>query len=153
VEDVMTNLERRRPRRGAALHGIAVAVFAMLALSGAGAAAQGLYGLAVPFVVAGTAGGVGAAVIAVTLWREQRREAGAAATERSEAPQRTVRLAMGAAAVVVLMAGVVLAPGGVDRGFVITVAALLAAALALFALLAGDRPRTVERLSTARDPH
>ena len=57
----MTDPERRQLRRSAVLHGIAVAVFAMLALSGASAAAPGLYGLAVPFIVAGTAGAVGAA--------------------------------------------------------------------------------------------
>jgi len=74
----MANPEQRRLRRSVALHGFAVAVFAMLALSGAGAAAERLYGLAVPFVVAGIAGGVGAAVIAVTVWRAQRGEAGAA---------------------------------------------------------------------------
>jgi hypothetical protein len=119
----------------------------MLALSGATTAAPGLYGLAVPFMVAGTAGGVGAAVIAVTVWRVQRAEAGAGVRtgiRRSEATQRTVRFAMAAAAVAVLITGVVLAPQGMDRGFVISVAALLAAALALFALLAGDRPRPSE---------
>jgi peptidoglycan/LPS O-acetylase OafA/YrhL len=135
----MTDREQRRLRRSVALHGFAVAVFAMLAVSGAGLAAPGLYGLAVPFIVAGLAGGVGAAVIAVAVWRQQRGEAGAA--EPGGAPQRTVRLAMAAAAVVVLIAGVLLAPRGMDRGFVISVAALLAAALALFALLAGDKPR------------
>jgi hypothetical protein len=49
---------------------------------------------------------------------------------------------MAAAAVVVVAAGVMLAPHGMDRGFVISVASGLAVALALFALLAGDRPRT-----------
>lgn len=156
VENAMTNPEQWRLRRSVALHGMAVAVFAMLALSGAGAAAQGLYGLAVPFIVAGTAGAVGAAVIAVTVWRGEAGVAvgpvpgGAAATERREAPQRTIRLAMAAAAVVVLIAGVMLAPKGMDRGFVISVAALLATALALFALLAGDRPRTAEQPGSPR---
>jgi hypothetical protein len=166
----MTNLEQRRLRRSAALHGIAVAVFAMLALSGASFAAPRLYGLAVPLIVAGIAGAVGAAVIAVTVWRMQRGEAGAdvrdgavarldtapggsAATKQSEATQRTTRLAMAVASVVVLTAGVLLAPQGMDRGFVISVAAGLAVALALFALLAGDRPRTAEQPSSVRDPH
>jgi hypothetical protein len=149
----MTNLEQRRLRRSAALHGLAVAVFTLLALSGAATAGPGLYGLAVPFIVAGIAGGVGAAVIAMTVWRSQRGEAGADATKRHEAIQRTVRLAMAAAAVVVVIAGVLLAPRGMDRGFVISVAAGLAVALAMFALLAGDRPRTAEQLSGARDPH
>jgi hypothetical protein len=155
----MTNSEQRRLRRSAAQHGIAVVVFAMLALSGIGAAAPGLYGLAVPFIVTGVAGAGGAAVIAVAVWRLQRQEAGAevldgagvhpgsvpggaAATGRNEATQRTVRLAMAAAAVVALIAGVMPAPRGMDRGFVISVAAGLAVALALFALFAGDRPRT-----------
>jgi hypothetical protein len=170
AENAMTDPEQRRLRRSAALHGFAVAVFALLALSGAGFAGPGLYGLAVPFIVAGIAGAGGAAVIAVTVWRWQRGATGAgvrggagvcmdsvpggaAATEPSQAPQRTVRLAMAAAAVVVLIVGVMLAPQGMDRGFVISVAALLAAALALFALLAGDRPRTAEQPSSARHPH
>lgn len=158
AEHTMTNSEQWRLRRSVALHGIAVVVFAMLAWSGAGFAAPGLYGMAVPFIVAGVAGGVGAAVIAVTVWRLQLEEAGAdvrdgAATKRGEATQRTARLAMAAAAVVVLIAGVMLAPQGMDRGFVISVAAGLAAALASFALLAGDRPRTAELPSGARDPH
>ena len=119
--------------RSVALHGAAVVVFGLLALSGAGAAAVGLWGLAVPFIVTGLAGATGAAVITMNVWRGQ-----------SEAPQRTARRAMAATAVVVLIAGLVLAPGGVDRGFVIAVAALLATALALFALLSGDRPRAAE---------
>src|SRR5690349_20476751 len=159
AEHTMTNSEQWRLRRSVALHGIAVVVFAMLAWSGVGFAAPGLYGMAVPFIVAGVAGGVGAAVIAVTVWRLQLEEAvadvrdGAAATKRGEATQRTAGLAMAAAAVVVLIAGVMLAPQGMDRGFVISVATGLAAALASFALLAGDRPRTAERPSGARDPH
>lgn len=147
----MTSSEQWRLRRSAAMHVVAVAVFAMLALSGAGAAAQSLYGLAVPFLVTGIAGGVGAAVIAVTVWRGQRGEAdvddgagvpGHPVPGDAAGPQRTTRLAMAAAAGPVLIAGVLLAPQGVDRGFVISVAALLAATLALFALLAGDRPRS-----------
>ena len=166
----MPSREQRRLRRSAGLHGIAVAVFALLAVSGVGFAGPGLYGLAVPFIVAGIAGAVGAAVIAVSVWRLQLGQVGAdvrdgaggrpdsgrggvAATARSEAPQRMVRLAMAAAAVVVVIAGVILAPRGMDRSFVISVAAGLGVALALFALLAGDRPRTAVRPSSAHDPH
>lgn len=166
----MTSPEQRRLRRSAALHGVAVVVFAMLACSGAGAVVPGLYGMAVPFIIAGIAGAVGAAVIAATVWRLQFQEAGAdvsdgagirmdvvpdgaAAIKRSGATQRTARLAMAAAAGVVLIAGVMLAPQGMDRGFVISVAAVLAVALVLFALFAGDRPRTAARPSRARDPH
>ena len=151
----MTNAEQRRLRRSVALHVFAVAVFAMLALSGAGAATQRAFGLAVPFIVAGLAGAVGAALIAAAVWRSRRGEPvpGDTATHRNGAPQRTVRLAMAAAAVVVLAAGVLLAPGGMDRGFVISVAAFLAVTLALFALLAGDRPRIAEPPGSALDPH
>jgi hypothetical protein len=146
----MTNSEQRRLRRSAAQHGIAVVVFAMLALSGVGAAGPGLYGLAVPFIVTGVAGAAGAAVIAVAVWRLQREEAGVLAgpgirpggDAGNGAAQWTVRLAMVAAAVVALIAGVMLAPRGMDRGFVISVAAGLAVVLALFSLFAGDRPRT-----------
>ena len=148
----MTNSERRRLRRSVAQHGIAVVVFAMLALSGIGTAGPGLYGLAVPFIVTGVAGAAGATVIAVAVWRLQRGETNVSAgggvrpsggTANGTA-QRTVRLAMAAAAVVALIAGVLLAPRGMDRGFVISVAAGLAVALALFSLFAGDRPRTAE---------
>jgi hypothetical protein len=146
----MTNPEQRRLRRSVAEHGIAVVVFAMLALSGVGVAVPGLYGLAVPFIVTGVAGAAGAAVIAVAVWRLQREEAGVLAgpgirpggDAGNGAAQWTVRLAMVAAAVVALIAGVMLAPRGMDRGFVISVAAGLAVVLALFSLFAGDRPRT-----------
>ncbi len=106
------------------LHGLMVVAFGMLALSGAGAAAQGLYGLALPFIVTGLAGGAGAALLMTTV-----------------VPQRTIRLGMAAGAVVALVAGIALAPEGLDRGFVIGVAALLAVVLAFFALTAGGRPR------------
>jgi hypothetical protein len=142
----MTNSEQRRVRRSVAQHGIAVVVFAMLALSGVGVAGPGRYGMAVPFIVTGVAGATGAAVIAVAVWRLQREEAGVrpGGGTTNEAAQRTVRLAMAAAAVVALIAGWMLAPQGMDRGFVISVAAGLAVALALFSLFAGDRPRNAD---------
>lgn len=152
----MTNSEMWRLRRSAMLHGLAFLIFAMLAVSGATTAAPGLYGMAVPFMVTGTAGALGAALITVSVWRGQRGETaapdGAAATGPSKAPQRAVRLAMGGAAVVALIAGVLLAPRGMDRGFVIGVAALLAVSLASFALLAGDRPRTAAQPTGADHP-
>ncbi|MGW4946967.1 hypothetical protein ACWEOZ_35890 [Actinoplanes sp. NPDC004185] len=141
----MTNSEQRRLRRSAAQHGIAVVVFAMLALSGVGAAGPGRYGMAVPFLVIGVAGSAGAAALAVAVWRLQRVPAGAGIRPATNAAaQRTVRLAMAAAALVALIAGVLLAPQGMDRDFVISVAAGLAVALALFSLFAGDRSRTTE---------
>jgi hypothetical protein len=139
----MTSAELWRLRRSAALHGLAVVTFTLLALSGTSAAALGLYGLAVPLIVTGAAGAAGAAVITVAVWRWQGVEPGTAVPAGVTA-QRTPRLVRAAAAVVVVISGVLLAPQGVDRGFVIWVAALLAAALALFALLAGERPRTAE---------
>jgi hypothetical protein len=145
----MTDPGRWRLRRSVAMHGVAVVVWSMLALSGAGAAAQGLYGLAVPFIVAGVAGGVGAALIAVAVSGSD----GDAVIKRSLATQRIARRAMAAAAVIVLLTGVVLAPRGMDRGFVIVVAALLAVALALFALFAGDRPRATGQPRRPRDRH
>jgi hypothetical protein len=140
----MTNSEMWRLRRSAALHAFAVVVFAMLALMGGTAAAAGLLDLAVPAVVTGLAGAVGAALITRAVWRqqdEQYTESDLVDDVAAGAPQRTARLAMAGAAVVALIAGVLLAPTGVERDFVIWVAALLAGALALFALLAGDRPR------------
>ena len=149
----MTSAEQWRLRYSAALHGFAVMVFAMLALTGTVIATQGRYGLALPMMVTGLTGAAGAAAITAQVWRAQASigvrpgtgvPGAVPGSERREPPQCTIRLAMATAAVVALIAGVLLAPGGIDRGFVISVAALLAAALALFALLAGDRPRPSE---------
>ncbi|MEV4490165.1 hypothetical protein AB0K04_08620 [Micromonospora coxensis] len=45
------------------------------------------------------------------------------------------------AAVIALVTGTALAPDGMDRGFVISVDAVLAGALASYALLAGEQHR------------
>ncbi|MEV4641853.1 hypothetical protein AB0J80_31360 [Actinoplanes sp. NPDC049548] len=125
------------PRRGVALHGLAAAVFTLLALSGVGELTGQARGLAVPSVITGAAGALGALALTWLLLRQQ---AGVRA-------QRAVRLSMAVAAVAAMGAGVVFAPDGLDRGFVISVSAVLAGALALFALLCGS-PQPADRLSS-----
>ena len=118
------------------MHGLAVAVFALLGLSGAGVLATDALGLALPTVITGAGGSLGALVL---TWLILRRRAGVAVPQAVRVQQAT-RLSMALAALVAAAAGVAFAPDGVDRGFVITVSAVLAGALALFALLAGESP-------------
>ncbi len=117
-------------RRGVALYILAVLIFGLLAASGVDLLRKDAPGLAVPFLIAGVAGAAGAVVVAGAIyWRPTIRV------------QRTARAAMALTAVAVAGTGVALAPGGMDRGFVIGVAALLAVLLAVFALLAGPARR------------
>lgn len=117
-------------RRGVALYALAVLIFGLLAASGANLLRDDAPGLAVPFLIAGVAGAVGAVVVARAIyWRPVARV------------QRRARAAMAFAAVAVAASGVAFAPGGIDRGFVIGVAGLLAVLLAMFALLAGPTRR------------
>jgi len=119
------------------MHGLFAAVFTLMALSSVGELTGQARGLAVPSVIIGTAGALGALALAWLILRQ--RAAGKA--------QRAVRLAMAAAAVTAAGAGVAFAPSGLDRGFVITVSAILAVVLALFALVAGS-PQPADRLSS-----
>lgn len=112
--------------RGLFRYAAAVLVFGLLAAAGAQALPQDGPALAVPFLITGVAGAGGAAVIAVALHKGLHPRV-----------QRITRLAMAVAAVAVAVTGVVFAPGGMDRGFVIGTAALLAVLLAAFAALAG----------------
>jgi peptidoglycan/LPS O-acetylase OafA/YrhL len=117
-------------RRDAGRYALAVLIFGLLAASAVGLFRQDALGLAVPTVITGVVGAAGAAVV------------GVAAHRRPDARvQRTARVVMTIAAGAVAVTGVVLAPKGMDRGFVIGVAALLAVLLAAFALFAGPSRR------------
>ncbi|MGW4157433.1 hypothetical protein ACWEDF_30235 [Micromonospora chersina] len=109
--------------RGVPLHVLAVVVFGLLAWSGVVGLAHDVRALAVPSLIVGVAGAVRALSTVTGLL-----PAGGAAR----------RVAGGVtllAAVAALATGLVLAPHGTDRGFVIAVSAVLAAALAAYAVL------------------
>ncbi|MEH1014848.1 hypothetical protein V6U90_17265 [Micromonospora sp. CPCC 206060] len=137
-------LQRRRLGHPGLLHALAVLVFGLLAWSGANAWGREVDGLAVPSLITGSAGSLGALVIVAVLLSRRRHGAGPTVGAPAAGPgvhvQAATRVSMGVAAVVALVMGVALAPSGTDRGFVISVAVFLSGALALFALLAGDPP-------------
>lgn len=109
--------------RGVSLHVLAGVVFGLLAWSGVVGLAQDVPALAVPSLIVGVAGAVRALSTVTGLLP-------------AGGPAR--RVAGGVtllAAVAALATGLVLAPHGTDRGFVIAVSAVLAAALAAYAVL------------------
>lgn len=123
---------RYRVDRSAVPHLLAMVIFALLAWSGAGMLRQGVDGLAVPSLMIGAAGAAGA-LLTVT---------GTPSRHPGPRSHRLVRGAMVLVAVAALVTGAALAPSGIDRGFVISVDAVLSGALASYALLAGERHRT-----------
>ncbi|MGN9767161.1 hypothetical protein ACTMS2_18600 [Micromonospora sp. SD12] len=136
---------RRRLSRVILVHvGLSVG-FALLAAGGVSSPAGRAGAFAVPWLVIGAAGALGASLIAAAAWRLR---AGLAAGRSSGSRwavrwEASARLGMALAAAVALAAGVAVAPAGSERGFVIGVDAALAGALALFALAAGDVRRAV----------
>jgi hypothetical protein len=115
---------RRRSRPGLVLHALAVVIFALLAWQGVDAIRTGLSAFGVPMLIAGAAGlGGASAIILGARWRR----AGV---------RRAARIGMVLAATATVVTGVVLAPHGLDRGFVITVNTVVGGLLALFALFA-----------------
>ncbi|MFG2008564.1 hypothetical protein ACGFNF_05760 [Micromonospora sp. NPDC048868] len=146
---------RRRLSRVVLVH-VALSVgFALLVAGGVSSPAGRAGAFAVPWLVIGAAGALGALLIAAAAWRLRAglaagRSPGNRWAVRWEA---SARLGMALAAAVALAAGVAVAPAGSERGFVIGVDAALAGALALFALAAGDvrrAARSAER--TAASP-
>ncbi|MFG1605252.1 hypothetical protein [Actinoplanes sp. NPDC049265] len=132
--------ERRRLRRGLVLHELAIVVFGLLAWQGIDAIRADVGAMGVPMLIAGAAGLAGALAIVVPALRW--RHLGDPPRWFTPARvQRAARIGMGLAAVAAVVAGVALAPRGLERGFVITVNAVVGGLLALFALLAGERPR------------
>ncbi|WP_088974513.1 hypothetical protein [Micromonospora coxensis] len=122
---------RRRLGRSALPHLLAMVIFGLLAWSGGSTLRQGVDGLAAPSLMIGAAGAVGALLMVASP--------SGPADRSGPDPHRLVRLAMVLAAVIALATGTALAPDGMDRGFVISVDAVLAGALASYALLAGGQ--------------
>ncbi|MEU9743558.1 hypothetical protein AB0E12_30690 [Micromonospora chersina] len=104
-------------------HLLAVVIFGLLAWSGVVGLAQDVPALAVPSLIVGVAGAV-RALSAVT-----------GLLPTGGAARRVAGGATLLAAVAALATGLVLAPDGTDRGFAIAVSAVLAAALAAYAVL------------------
>ena len=127
--------ERLRLSRSVWMHVLAAVVFGLLAWSGVAMLGPHSFGLAVPSLIAGAAGCAGSLVVAASVRRRR-----ATLRTRSRA-QTAARLVMTAAAVAAVVAGVVLAPGGMDHDFVIGVALFHAILLAAYASFCGDRPR------------
>ncbi|MGA5299804.1 hypothetical protein ACPCHT_07740 [Nucisporomicrobium flavum] len=125
---------RPRPGRSLWMHLLAAGVFGLLAWSGVAALGESATGPGVASLIAGVAGGAGSLVIAGSMWRAAARGGGG----RRSRPQLIARTAMAMAAVGAGVAGVLLAPDGMDHGFVIGVAVIHAVLLALFAVLCGD---------------
>ncbi|MEU4776156.1 hypothetical protein [Micromonospora sp. NPDC023644] len=131
---------RRRLSRVALVH-VALSVgFALLAAIGVSSPARRAGAFAVPWLLIGAAGALGALLIAAAAWRLR---AGLAAGRPPVGRgavrcETSARLGMALAAAVALAVGVAVAPAGSERGFVIGVDVALAGALALFALAAGD---------------
>ncbi|MFG3303156.1 hypothetical protein [Micromonospora chersina] len=117
--------EGSRLVRDVPLHVLAVVIFGLLAWSGVRGLAQDVPALAVPSLIVGVAGAV-RALSAVT---------GLLPATVGGAARQVARGATLLSAVVALATGLVLAPDGADRGFVIAVSAVLAAALAAYAVL------------------
>ncbi|MEU4371585.1 hypothetical protein [Micromonospora chersina] len=109
--------------RDVPLHVLAVVLFGLLAWSGVVGLAQDVPALAVPSLIVGVAGAVRALATVTGLLPAGR------------TARRVARGATVLAAVAALAAGLVLAPQGADRGFVVAVSAVLAAALAAYAVL------------------
>ncbi len=105
-----------------ARYAAAVVVFTLMTGVGADLLSRRAPGLAGPFLIAGVSGLLGSVT---------------AASGRPR-PARWTMLTGAAAAAA---AGVVLAPDGLDRGFVIGAGLLVAALLAIFALLATPRAK------------
>ena len=130
-------VDARGPSRSVGMHLLAAVVFALLVWSGATMLHPYAYGMGVPSLIVGAAGSAGSLVIAASAWRARTASHGG----RSRM-QTVARLAMTVAAVAAMVAGVALAPGGMDRGFVIAVALFHAMLLVAYALVCGYRPRT-----------
>ncbi|TDC84543.1 hypothetical protein E1193_05280 [Micromonospora sp. KC606] len=115
------------------LHVLAVVIFGLLTWSGVAGLGRGVAALAVPWLIIGAVGAI-RALLAVT---------GLLSPQTPWAVRRSARGVMLLAAVVALMVGLVLAPTGMDRNFVIAVDAVLAAALGAYAFLGESPSRSV----------
>ncbi|MBM0205311.1 hypothetical protein ACIA47_01700 [Micromonospora sp. NPDC051227] len=110
--------------------GLLFVAFGLLTYAGVSAVDAPTRALGVSWSIIGMAGALGVPTIMF------------AARRRSPRLEDAARLLMAMAALAALAVGVALAPEGAERGFVVAVSGVLAAALALYALLAGDLRRT-----------
>ncbi|GAA2537513.1 hypothetical protein GCM10010435_00670 [Winogradskya consettensis] len=124
--------QRRKLGRSALAHSIAVVAFGLLAWSGAAALDDGVPSLAASSLIAGSGGFAGALALTLTILIRL----SSSAVDRAGSLQAARRV-MVICSVAAFAAGVVLAPGGEERGFAISVSGMMAGTLALFALLAG----------------
>lgn len=149
-------VERVRDRLGrtAVLHLAAAVVFALVAWSGAAVTvdqarddARAVSGFGVPYLLGGVAGMIASLAIATAAALLRRKLTGGGLTASACRPAVRVEVAarvfLVLAATSVVAVGYPLAPTGMDRGFVLGVNAVLAGALALFALFTGDVGRAV----------
>jgi hypothetical protein len=116
---------------------VAVVIFGLMVWSGVDGLSVGAHALAVPMLITGAAGATGALVIVWSVLRRPDPTADPRRPDRMSA-QGAARIGMGVAAVVTVVVGVVLAPAGWERGFVIAVNSGIGCLLAVFALLAGE---------------
>ncbi|MFG3706207.1 hypothetical protein ACGF7U_15950 [Micromonospora sp. NPDC047670] len=144
---------RGRLTRVILVHGLLAAAFALLAAVGATSTARGAVGFALPWLIVGGAGALGALLVVVVAWRLRDGPAPAAPRRWPARWETSARLGMALAALAAATVGYVVAPTGSERGFVLGVNATLAGALALFALAAGDVRRVAPRsVGAARRP-
>jgi hypothetical protein len=145
THDLPAGANRRRLHRSAALHGVAVAIFGLMAWRGVDLLSLGAHALGLPMLIAGAAGATGALVIMWSVLRRRDPTADPGPQGRADA-QRAARIGMAVAAAATVAVGVALAPAGWERGFVIAVNALTGGLLGLFALLAGERAARRQRV-------
>ncbi|MEJ3746379.1 hypothetical protein WEI85_24200 [Actinomycetes bacterium KLBMP 9797] len=138
MQDVPASADRRRSHHGAVLHGVAVVIFGLMVWSGVDGLGVGAQALGVPMVITGAAGATGALVIVWSMLRRPGLNADPRPPARMSA-QRAARIGMALAAVAAVAVGVVLAPIGWEREFVIAVNGVTGGLLAVFAPLAGGR--------------
>ncbi|MDG4832311.1 hypothetical protein O7627_23810 [Solwaraspora sp. WMMD1047] len=114
-------------------------VFGLMAWTGVNGIGVGAQALGVPMLITGAAGATGALIVVWSVLRPDLTD-GQRPPARSNV-QRVARIGMAVAAVATVAIGVGLAPGGWERGFVITVNIAIGGLLAVFALLAGEPAR------------
>lgn len=127
----------RRPYGSLVPHVFGLAVFGMVAYSGVWSVATEVGSLAVPWLMAGVGGTLGALGLLIIAYL-RRDNADAHVSDRVTPAVRSMRIFMVAVAALVAVTGVMLAPTGMDRGFAIAINIGLAVALALFAAWAPD---------------
>ena len=148
----------RRSYGSLVLHAFAVVVFGMMAYTGVWSVATEAGHLAVPWLiggVGGTLGALGFLIIAYLRHGISRDDADTRMSHWVARAVRSLRIFVIAVAAAVGVTGVMLAPTGMDRGFAITVDVGLAIVLALFAswapeagaVRAAARPRVIHRPS------